>query len=48
MEKELHLEREQETTKLYQSKLYEVQVKLRKKDEEIVRFFAHCSIGQLY
>ncbi|KAF1807888.1 C-x8-C-x5-C-x3-H type zinc finger protein-like protein [Eremomyces bilateralis CBS 781.70] len=34
-EKEWHLEREQETTKLYQTKHYDVQVKLKKTEEEI-------------
>jgi len=47
MEKKLHLEREQETTKLYQSKVYEAQVKLRKMNEEIVWFSEHCFIGHL-
>lgn len=41
----MHLEREQETTKVYQSKLHDVQFKLRKMNQEIVRFSEHGSIG---
>lgn len=47
-EKKLHLEREQETTKLYQSKHYDAQVKLKKMKEDIVRFPEYRSIGPVY
>lgn len=43
-EKKWHLEREQETTKLYQSKHYDVQVKLKKMEEMIVRLSKPCSL----
>lgn len=47
-DEKLHLEREQETTKVYQSKHSDVQDKLKKMEEEIVSFSKHHSIRPVY
>jgi len=43
-EKKWDLEREQETTKVYQSKHHDVQTKLNKMEEVIVRLSKHYSL----
>lgn len=47
-EKKWDLEREQETTKVYQSKHYDIQTKLKKMEEVIVRLSKHYSLGFVY
>jgi len=47
-EKKWDLEREQETTKVYQTKHYDVQIKLKNMEEVIVRLSKHYSLGSGY
>jgi hypothetical protein len=47
-EKELDLEREQETTKVYQLKHNDVQIKLKKMEEVIVRISNHYFLTSGY